>query len=38
MSGAKNRKLSLCCFTALCALVLGSWIAYIWGAATGNNY
>lgn len=37
-NGAKNRKLSLCCFTALCLLVLGSWIAYIWGAATGNNY
>ncbi|KFZ00644.1 hypothetical protein V501_10592 [Pseudogymnoascus sp. VKM F-4519 (FW-2642)] len=37
-NGAKNRKISLCCFGALCALSLGSWVAYIWGAATGNNY
>lgn len=37
-NGAKNRKISLCCFGALCCLTVGSWIAYIWGAATGNNY
>jgi hypothetical protein len=36
--GAMNRRLSICCFSALCVLVLGSWCAYIWGAATGNNY
>jgi len=34
----QNRKLSICCLGALCVLVVGSWIAYIWGAATGNNY
>lgn len=37
-NGAKNRKISLCCFGALCCLTVGGWIAYIWGAATGNNY
>lgn len=37
-NGAKNRKISLCCFGALCCLTVGAWIAYIWGAATGNNY
>ena len=37
-NGAQNRKLSLGCFTVFCALVLGGWAAYIWGAATGNNY
>lgn len=37
-NGAKNRKISLYCFGALCTLTLGSWAAYIWGAATGNNY
>lgn len=37
-NGAKNRKISLCCFGALCSLTVGGWVAYIWGAATGNNY
>lgn len=37
-NGAQNRKLSICCFVAFCFLVVGGWIAYIWGAATGNNY
>ncbi|KFZ24761.1 hypothetical protein V502_00765 [Pseudogymnoascus sp. VKM F-4520 (FW-2644)] len=37
-NGPKNRKISLFCFGALCCLTVGGWIAYIWGAATGNNY
>lgn len=37
-NGQRNRTLSLFCLGALCCLVLGSWTAYIWGAATGNNY
>lgn len=32
-----NRTLSRGCFGALCALVLGSWVGYFWGVATGNN-
>jgi hypothetical protein len=31
------RKISMGCFVALCFLVLGSWTAYFWGVATGNN-
>jgi hypothetical protein len=37
-NGAQNRRLSMYCFGGFCALVVGSWVAYIWGAATGNNY
>jgi len=37
-NGVQNRYLSVCCFGAFCTLVVGGWIAYIWGAATGNNY
>lgn len=33
----RNRKTSLACFGALVVLVLGSWVAYFWGVATGNN-
>ncbi|KAL5043498.1 hypothetical protein BDW71DRAFT_210170 [Aspergillus fruticulosus] len=33
----RNRAISLCCFGALMMLVLGGWVAYIWGAVTGNN-
>lgn len=36
-NGRKNRLLSKVCFGALCALVLGSWVGYFWGVATGNN-
>ncbi|KAG9256919.1 major facilitator superfamily domain-containing protein [Emericellopsis atlantica] len=34
---AKNMRTSLICFGVLIALVLGSWCAYFWGVATGNN-
>ena len=37
-NGVQNRKISICCFGLMCALVVGGWTAYIWGAATGNNY
>ncbi|KAL4775749.1 putative MFS transporter [Aspergillus nidulans var. acristatus] len=33
----RSRVISLCCFCALMMLVLGGWVAYIWGAVTGNN-
>ncbi|KAL4751560.1 hypothetical protein BDW72DRAFT_173243 [Aspergillus terricola var. indicus] len=33
----RSRVTSLCCFGALMMLVLGGWVAYIWGAITGNN-
>jgi len=36
--GPRNRTLSMWCFGALCVLALGGCVAYIWGAATGNNY
>lgn len=36
-NGGRNRTLSMACFAALIALVLGSWCAYFWGVATGNN-
>lgn len=36
-NGDRNRKVSKYCFGALGALVLGSWVAYFWGVATGNN-
>lgn len=36
-NGDRNRRLSKICFCCLCALVLGSWVAYFWGVATGNN-
>jgi len=34
---ALMQKISFCCFGGLCLLVLGSWAAYFWGVATGNN-
>ncbi|PYH93569.1 MFS transporter [Aspergillus ellipticus CBS 707.79] len=33
----RSKMISICCFTGLILLVLGSWAAYIWGAVTGNN-
>ena len=33
----KMKTLSKVCFGALMCLVLGSWVAYFWGVATGNN-
>ncbi|KAF4912395.1 hypothetical protein CGCVW01_v011155 [Colletotrichum viniferum] len=35
--GHKNRVISMACFIALIALILGSWCGYFWGVATGNN-
>ena len=35
--GMKTKKLSKICFVGLMTLVLGSWAAYFWGVATGNN-
>lgn len=34
----KNRRLSTVLFSIVLVLMVGSWAAYIWGAATGNNY
>jgi hypothetical protein len=34
----RNRLISKCCFCMTIVLMLGGWTAYIWGAATGNNY
>ncbi|KAL3418779.1 hypothetical protein PVAG01_09000 [Phlyctema vagabunda] len=36
-NGPRNRRLSLVCFAGLLLLVLGSWVGYFWGVATGNN-
>ncbi|KAJ4094131.1 hypothetical protein NW760_014437 [Fusarium oxysporum] len=36
-TGKKARMISKVCFAALFVYVLGSWAAWIWGAATGNN-
>lgn len=35
--GKKMRKISMGCFIGLGFLVAGSWCAYFWGVATGNN-
>ena len=35
---AKTKFISTSCCIALAILILGSWAAFIWGAATGNNY
>lgn len=37
-NGHRNRLVSKACFASLILLVLGSWCAYFWGVATGNNY
>ncbi|GJC89230.1 major facilitator superfamily domain-containing protein 1 [Colletotrichum liriopes] len=36
-NGARNKIISKACFGALIMLILGSWSAYFWGVATGNN-
>jgi hypothetical protein len=36
--GARNRTLSKMCLVFLGFLILGSWCAFFWGVATGNNY
>ncbi|TEY71250.1 hypothetical protein BOTCAL_0097g00040 [Botryotinia calthae] len=36
-NGPRNRKISMYCLGLLALLVLGSWCAYFWGVATGNN-
>ncbi|KAF3390620.1 Major facilitator superfamily domain-containing protein 1 [Penicillium rolfsii] len=33
----RTRRLSIGCFTALLLLIIGGWVAYIWGAVTGHN-
>ncbi|KAF7555544.1 hypothetical protein G7Z17_g2085 [Cylindrodendrum hubeiense] len=35
--GGRNKTISMVCFASLIALTLGSWCAYFWGVATGNN-
>lgn len=35
--GKRNATVSVVCFSLLIALVLGSWCAFFWGVATGNN-
>ncbi|QDS68560.1 hypothetical protein FKW77_000097 [Venturia effusa] len=37
-NGKRNRLLSMGCLGFLGVLVLGSWCAFFWGVATGNNY
>ncbi|XTI88964.1 hypothetical protein V2W45_1521172 [Cenococcum geophilum] len=32
---ARNKLISMACFASLVALVLGSWVVYFWGVATG---
>ncbi|BFZ62472.1 hypothetical protein YB2330_003566 [Saitoella coloradoensis] len=34
----RNKKISGVFFGLVCLLIVGAWAAYIWGAATGNNY
>ncbi|KAH1375937.1 hypothetical protein KXW98_000956 [Aspergillus fumigatus] len=34
---ARNKLISIYCFSALLLLTVGGWVAYIWGAVTGNN-
>ncbi|KAH8428600.1 putative MFS transporter [Aspergillus melleus] len=33
----RSKRISVACFTFLLLLTMGSWVAYIWGAVTGNN-
>jgi hypothetical protein len=35
--GERNRKISMTLFVCLLFLILGGWVAYFWGVATGNN-
>ncbi|KAK8160079.1 MFS transporter [Phyllosticta citribraziliensis] len=36
-AGHRNKIISMSCFGFVLALMLGSWIAYFWGVATGHN-
>ncbi|KAK5365795.1 hypothetical protein LTR20_009597 [Exophiala xenobiotica] len=36
-NGARNKRISTICFGSCILLVLGSWAAYFWEVATGNN-
>lgn len=33
----RTRYISIGCFATLLLLTVGGWVAYIWGAVTGNN-
>lgn len=33
----RNRRVSIVCFGLLSFLIMGSWVAYIWGAVTGHD-
>ncbi|EPS26850.1 hypothetical protein PDE_01790 [Penicillium oxalicum 114-2] len=33
----RTQRISIGCFTTFVLLVVGGWVAYIWGAITGNN-
>jgi MFS family permease len=35
--GVRNRKISMMLFVCLLFLIVGGWVAYFWGVATGNN-
>lgn len=35
--GGRHRLISLACFGAVLTLILGAWVAYFWGIATGHN-
>lgn len=36
-NGPRNKRISIACFATCMLLILGSWCAYFWGIATGNN-
>lgn len=36
-AGSRNRNISMSLLVALCFLIVGAWVAYFWGVATGNN-
>lgn len=38
VNGGRNRVVSKVCLVVLGFLVVGSWGAFFWGVATGNNY
>ncbi|ROV90609.1 hypothetical protein VSDG_07474 [Cytospora chrysosperma] len=35
--GRRNRTISMSCFVGVLFLILGAWVAYFWGVATGHN-
>lgn len=36
-AGVRNKKISLTLFIVLIFFIMGAWVAYFWGVATGNN-